>query len=510
MIRLLLFFYSQKAVYSFAVWCILRAEVKTMQSLWTATAVLPEYEALNGDRRAEAAVIGAGMAGILTARLLKEAGVDVVVLEADRIGSGQTKNTTAKITSQHGMIYHKLAEVFSAEAAAHYASAQEKAIGEYRRIIAEYEIDCEFAECSAYLYSRKEAGPLLKEAETAKAAGIDAAFTEETELPFPIKGAVRFGGQARFHPLKFLGGTAEGLTIYEHTPVLTVEGNRIKTGRGTVTAEHIIFACHYPFINVPGYYFMRMHQERSYVKALEGASLPEGMYYGIDEGGLSIRRAGNLLLLGGGSHRTGENREGGRYRWLLEQAREYWPQCRERFRWSAQDCMPLDNIPYIGQFSGDTPNWYVATGFKKWGMTGSMAAAMMLRDAVTGRENPDAELFSPQRFTPSASAVSFVSEGAHAVKNLTRRIFAPPRAETEELPCGHGGVVEYEGEKAGVYKEEDGTLHVVSVKCPHMGCQLEWNSDEKTWDCPCHGSRFDYRGKLLNNPAQEDLETAEQ
>ncbi len=486
-----------------------------MNSLWTETISIPEREALPGDMKTEAAVIGGGLAGILTARLLSESGVRTVVLEADRIGGGQTKNTTAKITSQHGLIYDRLAEQFGMEAAEQYASAGEKAIGEYRRVIKEYGIDCHFTESSACLYScrkGKAQEALMREAETAQALGIPAGFTTKTELPFPVTGAVCFHGQAHFHPLEFLKGAAEGLTVYENTLVLSVEGSQVRTGRGTVSAEHVVFACHYPFVNVPGYYFMRMYQERSYVLALDmegpgrrGAFLPEGMYYGVDRDGLSLRSAAGLLLLGGEGHRTGENREGGRYGKLLERAKALWPDCRERFRWSAQDCMTLDGLPYIGRFSAKTPNWYVATGFQKWGMTNSMAAAMVIRDAIIGKENPDAAVFSPERFTPAASAKNFVSGGLHSVRDLAREVFMPPRAMTEELPCGHGGVVEFEGKKAGVYKEENGELHVVSVRCPHMGCQLEWNPDEKSWDCPCHGSRFDYTGKRIDNPAQEGI-----
>ncbi|MCI8550361.1 MAG: FAD-dependent oxidoreductase [Lachnospiraceae bacterium] len=478
-----------------------------MSSLWTETVSIPRREKLSGDMKTEAVVIGGGMAGILTARLLTESGIRTVVLEAAAIGGGQTKNTTAKITSQHGMIYAKLAEQFGMEAAGQYASANEKAIKEYRRLVEKYDIHCHFTESSAYLYSTGETSgkALWQEAKTAQELGISAEFTEKTELPFPVEGAVCFHGQAHFHPLEFLKGAAEGLSIYENSPVLSVEGRKVRTAEGTVTAEHVVFAAHYPFINVPGYYFMRMYQERSYVVALESAFLPHGMYYGVDVDGLSFRSADGLLLLGGESHRTGENREGGRYKKLMERARAIWPDCRERFRWSAQDCMTLDGVPYIGQFSAKTPNWYVATGFQKWGMSTSMAAAMIIRDGIVGKENPCGEVFSPERFTPAASAKNFISGGLHSVRDLSRQIFALPRAAFEDLPAGHGGVVEYKGEKYGVYKEESGRAHVVSTRCPHMGCQLEWNPDEKSWDCPCHGSRFDYTGKLIDNPAQEGI-----
>ncbi|QNM04310.1 FAD-dependent oxidoreductase [Qiania dongpingensis] len=476
-----------------------------MDSIWTKTKELPKRQTLTEDLKTDAAVIGGGMAGILTAYLLEESGIRTVVLEASRIGSGQTKNTTAKITSQHGLIYDKLLTSFGDEKASQYAQANEKAIREYRRIISYKNISCHFKDTSAYLYSLKEAEPLKKEAEAAKQAGIDACFTTETELPFKVEGAVCFKNQAKFHPLEFLGAAAEELTVFENSRVFDVDKHQVRTANGSVTAENIIFATHYPFLNVPGYYFMRMHQERSYVLALEGASLPEGMYLGIDKNGLSFRSEEELLLFGGAGHRTGENRKGKQYDLLRKQARTFWPECREKAHWSAQDCMTLDGLPYIGTFSSETPNWYAATGFGKWGMTFSMVSAMIIRDKILGRRNPASDLFSPQRFTPSASARTFLDDGLHAVRDLSRQLFSPPRDKTDALPKGHGGIVEYDGKKAGVYKDENGELHVVSPKCPHLGCQLEWNPDEKSWDCPCHGSRFDYEGHLIDNPAQEGL-----
>ena len=281
------------------------------------------------------------------------------------------------------------------------------------------------------------------------------------------------------------------------------------TDRGTVTAEHVVFACHYPFRNVPGYYFLRMHQERSYVLALENAAGLEGMYFGTDGDGLSFRPQGDLLLLGGGGHRTGENSAGGQYQKLRQAARSFWPESRETAAWSAQDGMPLDGVPYIGRFSATTPNWYVATGFQKWGMTSSMVAARLLTDLITTGASPWEEVFTPQRFQPSAAGKALLQESTQAAKGLGRRLFTPPRAEVEALPRGHGGVVEYRGEKLGVYKDDGGEVFCVSVRCPHLGCQLEWNPDEKSWDCPCHGSRFDYRGRLLDGPAQRDADVPE-
>ncbi|NLF35153.1 MAG: FAD-dependent oxidoreductase [Clostridiales bacterium] len=474
------------------------------ESIWSKTVDIPGRPVLSGSLSVEAAVIGGGLAGILTARLLQAAGVQVVVLEADRIGSGQTKNTTAKITAQHGLIYQKLSGMGS-ELSARYAAANRKAIADYARIIAEEHIDCGFTRAPAYLYSTASPEPLRLEADAAQRAGIDAVFTTDTALPFPVKGAVKFHDQAQFHPLAFLRAVSQPLDIYEHTRVTKVEGETLFTDRGTVTAKHIVFATHFPFLNFPGYYFLRMHQARSYVVALEHAAQLDDMYLGVDDDGLSLRTSGPYLLLGGGGHRTGEHSAGGSYQLLRDKAAKYWPGSREAAHWSAQDCMTLDGIPYIGRFSGNRPNWYVATGFGKWGMTSSMVSATLLTALITGAEAQEAAVFSPQRFASPASAKTLLQNSLQAVKGLSRELISLPPDYAESLGCGRGGVVDYKGRKLGVYKDESGQLFAIDPRCPHLGCQLEWNPDERSWDCPCHGSRFDYRGNLLDGPAQEDL-----
>lgn len=476
-----------------------------MESIWSKTTEPSERAPLSGDLTAEAAVIGGGMAGILTAYFLQQRGIKTVVLDAGRIGGGQTKNTTAKITAQHGLIYHKLLQSFGEEKARQYASANQLAIAAYRGLISENKIACHFENLPAFLYSTHETEELEREALAAAQLGIAAELTTATALPFPVAGALKFSEQAQFHPLEFLYAIAKKLTVFEHTRAKGVDCDRIATDNGTVTAKHIVFACHYPFLNVPGYFFARMHQERSYVLALENAARLDGMYLGVGGDSLSFRNSGGQLLLGGGGHRTGENRAGGRYASLREQAKLFWPKSFEAAHWSAQDCMPLDSVPYIGQFSSSSAGWYVATGFQKWGMTSSMVSAMLLSDQIAGIENPNAPVFSPQRFSPSASAKAFLADSLQAVAGLSRQVFTPPRAALEALPNGHGGVVEHEGQKVGVYRDEDGALWVVSTRCPHLGCQLEWNPDEKSWDCPCHGSRFDYKGVLIDGPAQENL-----
>lgn len=441
-----------------------------MESLWRKQTGKIEASLKENQNQWDVIVIGAGMAGILTAYYLQKKGKDVLVLEANEIASGQTERTTAKITSQHGMKYHKLIKTVGKKKARLYAKANEAAIEEYEKLIDDLGIDCDFKRVPAYLYTTENEKKLNKEGEAAASIGIDVFFESETELPFLIKGAIGFPNQAQFSPLKFVKHIAKEINILEHTKAVDVKGNQVITETQNFTADKIVAATHYPFIDVPGFYFLRQHQERSYVLALSGCNEIEGMYYSLDQEGLSLRQAGKYLLLGGSSHRTGTNKVGGAYELLERAQKHYFPDSEEVTRWSAQDCMTHDGIPFIGKYSNLKSNLYVATGFQKWGMTSSMVAAMILSDEISGIENPYAKLFSPQRIQIRASFMNFLIDVGMSIKGLTKGLF------TRKAP-----------------------------RCPHMGCQLVWNPDEKSWDCPCHGSRFEEDGKLLDNPAEIDI-----
>ncbi|MGV1057955.1 FAD-dependent oxidoreductase [Clostridium perfringens] len=450
-------------------------------------------------------VIGAGIAGVLTAYMLKQKGRDVVLIDAAEIASGNIKNTTAKITSQHDLIYSKLIAEFGEEKARQYAKANELAIKKYKEIIEDKRIECDFEEKPAYVYSLNEVDVLKEEVEAAKNLGIDAEFVQEANLPFKINGAVKFNNQAQFNPLKFLKGISNELVIYENTRALEIKENLVVTSGGNITANNIVVATHYPIMNAPGYYFMKMHQERSYVLALENTSEIDGMYIDLNKEGYSFRTYNNLLLLGGISHRTGENEEGGSYDELRKVAKRLYPKAKEKYYWSAQDCMTIDGIPYIGRYSSETPNIYVATGFNKWGMTSSMVSAMIISDMILEKENDFSEIFSPRRFDLSLSINNIANDLIETAKNFIAQKVYIPSSEIEHIKNGHGGIIEYNGEKVGVYKNKEGKEFFVSTKCTHLGCQLSWNSDELTWDCPCHGSRFDYKGRLIGSPATKDL-----
>ena len=429
-----------------------------METLWTKQSPMPRFPRLRGEVRADVLVIGGGLTGLLCARELAQAGAQVLLVEADHICGGTTKGTTAKITSQHGLLYHKLIRRFGTEKAGLYLAANQAALEKYRTLCRD--IDCGFQEKDAYVYSLDNRKKLEQEVSALESLGVPAELTERPPLPLSAVGAVRFPNQAQFNPLPFAAAMAKDLRIYEHSPVLELGPHTARTAEGMIRAENIIIATHFPILNKHGAYFLKMYQRRSYVLALENAPDVDGMYLDEAEDGLSFRNAQNLLLLGGGGHRTG--RRGGGWAALEDFAKRSYPQAKILCRWAAQDCMTLDQIPYIGPYAKGTEGLYTATGFNKWGMTSAMAAAGILADAVLGRENPYAALFSPSR---SMLRPQLAANAAEATLSL---------------------------------------LKPTAPRCPHMGCALTWNRREHSWDCPCHGSRFREDGKLIEGPATDD------
>lgn len=430
-----------------------------MASLWQSTIDLPQFDRLEHDLKTDVLIIGGGMAGILCAYLLSQSNIDCTVIEANRICSGITKNTTAKITSQHGLIYHKLMRKYGIDYAKLYLYANETAFMKFRSLCKD--IDCDFEPKDAFVYSCDNREEIEAEVNTLKRIGFDAEFVPELPLPFRVAGAVKFPNQAQFHPLKFVSAIIPNLRIFENTPARKLSPHTVITDRAAITAQHIIAATHFPFINKHGFYYLKQYQHRSYVLALKNAANMDGMYVDAAKTGMSFRNYYDLLLLGGGGHRTGK--QGGNWTELEQFASQVYPHAEIIYKWAAQDCMTLDDVPYIGQYSSKTPHFYVATGFNKWGMTSSMVAAMLLTDKITGKECSYAPVFDPSRsMLHPQLAVNAWEATVNFVKPTLKR-------------------------------------------CPHLGCALSWNAQEHSWDCPCHGSRFTETGLLIDNPATGDL-----
>ncbi len=428
------------------------------KSVWESTASRVRFEQLRGNKSTDVLIIGGGIAGILCAYKLKGAGIDFILVEAKDICGGITKNTTAKITLGHGLIYDKMIKRFSFEKAKLYLQAQIQASEEYRELCKE--IDCDWESRDSYVYSLKSSEKIHKEIDALNRLGVKAEFRETQELPFSIEGAILVKNQAQFNPLKFLYEIAEGLPIYENTKVTGLTPHKAITNYGEISYKKLIVATHFPMLNKHGLYPLKLYQHRAYVIALKNAQNVNGMYVDESDAGMSFRSYGDVLLLGGGGHRTGKS--GGCWQELETFAKKHYKNAEIVGKWATQDCMTLDGIPYVGQYSKSTPNLFVATGFNKWGMTNSMAAASILSSLVQGKSSPYAEVFSPQRspFRPQLAVNAFESAL--------------------------------------------GLLTPTAPRCPHLGCALKYNPAEHSWDCPCHGSRFDESGQLIDNPATDD------
>ncbi len=429
-----------------------------MSSLWHETAVLPSFPNLYENIKADVLIIGGGMAGLLTAYLLKEKGISSVILESGKICGGTTGNTTAKITFQHGLIYSDLIKKGTETAKAYY-EANCLALKKYRKL--SEKIKCDFEIKDNYIYSTDNRQKIEDELNALRKIGAEGSFTEKLPLPFSTVGAVKTKSQAQFHPLLFASEIAKDLTVYEKSRVIKMKGNTALTETGSVKADNVIVATHFPFINKHGLYSLKLYQHRSYVIALENAQELSGMYLDEKDKGLSFRNYRGLLLLGGGDHRTGK--KGGSYTELRKKAKDFYPDAQEKFHWAAQDCMSLDSMPYIGSYSKSTHNLYTLTGFNKWGMTGAMSGALILSDLLSGKRNPYAEFFSPSR------------------NMLTPNIFLN----------GVESILGY--------------LYPTAKRCPHLGCALRYNKAEHSWDCPCHGSRFSGSGRVIDGPANGNL-----
>lgn len=429
-----------------------------MKSVWSDHSNIPQFPQLHKDIKTEVLIIGGGMCGVLCAYFLEQKGIDYVLVEGERIGQGITKNTTAKVTSQHGLIYDKLIKNAEIEKAKMYLQSNEDALSKYRELC--QNIKCDFEQKDAYTYSLSDRKQLEDEVKAVNVLGLKAELVDKLPLPFETKGAIKVGNQAQFNPLLFLSEIVKGLKIYENTFIRDIKDHTAIADDVKITANKIIVATHFPLINKHGSYFLKMYQHRSYVIALENAPKVNGMYVDEAQKGMSFRNYEDLLLIGGGDHRTGKS--GGNWQELRDFAKKNYPKAIEKYAWATQDCMSLDGIPYIGHYSKQTPHMYVATGFNKWGMTSSMVAAMILSEMVMGKDNEWRQVYSPHR---SMLKPQLFMNGVEAVSNL---------------------------------------LTPTMKRCPHMRCALKWNKIERTWDCPCHGSRFDNKGQLIDNPAKHN------
>lgn len=491
------------------------------KSYWLTSTPTTNYPTLNENIDVDILIIGGGLAGISCAYLLQKEGFKIAILEADHICQGATAHTTAKITSQHGLIYDKIRKQTGEELARQYANANESAIHEFKRIIEDNRIDCDYIPQSAFVYTEQDKyiKKIKNEVEAASDLGIKASYVEEIPFPISIKAAVRFDNQAQFHPRKYLLSLANIINnndvhIYENSRAVNIEKDDsyiITTeNKYKVKAKNVIIASQYPFYNKHGIYFARVFPKRSYIVGIKAKEkYPGGMYINAEDPTRSLRHQntedGELTLVVGSNHTTGQDNDTNiHYQELVNFANSIFTIEDIPYRWSTQDYDTVDGVPYIGNYTSNTPNMYVATGFQQWGMTNSMVSAMILRDLIVKGKNQWQDVYNPSRKNIFSSAKNFLVENLKVAENLLDGKLSS-LSEDIDIEPGEGKVIKIEGERIGAYRDEDENLHLVNTTCPHMGCELNWNPAERSWDCPCHGSRFTYEGEIIEGPSVKPL-----
>lgn len=496
------------------------------ESFWINSTTLPSFEKLTRDISTDVVVVGGGISGISTAYLLSKEGLKVTLIDAGKILNGTTGHTTAKLTIQHNLIYDELISNLGNEKAQLYYGANNDALNFITKMVSENNIPCDYITEDAYIYtnSSQYEEKLENEFKAYEKLGISSEYLNSIDIPVPIKSAIKVKNQGQFHPLKYMYFMVNAIvekqgTIFENTKALDIEFSDLPvviTEEGyKIRASNVVICTHFPFYNTRGLYFARMYPERSYVLGIKAVKdFPGGMYISAEGPGRSIRftpyKGEKLLLIGGENHKTGQGEDTlSHYTALRQFAEDNFGVKSIEYRWSAQDLTTLDKVPYIGYLTSDLPNVYVATGFRKWGMTNSTAASMIIRDMIIGIENPYIDLFTPSRFNTDPSLKNVFVQNSDVAKNLIKGKLETPSESIEYIELDQGKVISYKGRRAGAYKDKEGKVHTVDTTCTHMGCELQWNSGERTWDCPCHGSRFSYKGEVVEGPALKPLEVLE-
>ena len=490
------------------------------RSLWVETSKAPEHPPLTTELHTDVVVIGAGVFGLSTALMLREAGYSVAVLEAAQVATGVSGYTTGKVSSLHQVKYAQLTLSHGPDGARTYGEANEAALRQVERWVEQYGIDCSLERQPAYLYARNHAEALVVAAELAAArkAGLPVEEADDPGLPFAVKRALRFRDQLLYHVRRYCLGLAEafvaaGGQIYEQTRVTDLQETEhevtVQTRRGPlVFARHVVQATLIPFWDRGGY-FARERPSRSYLIAARLAEPAlEAMYINALPPVRSLRPAlgGQYVLVGGESHTVGQEPDTwGRYEALEAFAREHFAVESIDYRWSSQDFVPAGGLPFIGRMP-TTDRVYVGTGFQKWGLSLGTAAAKVIVEGIEGRTSAFAELTDAARLEPVREALGVTGRGLDFTKHMvSERIRALKVPAAETLKAGEGAIASHDGGRVAAYRGEDGHLHLVSPVCTHMGCYVTWNPAETAWDCPCHGSRFGTDGRVLQGPAVEDL-----
>ena len=493
-----------------------------MESIWNESIKnKPQFSEITENIKTSVCIIGAGLTGLSAGYYLSNY-TDVVILEKDRLCNSTSGKNTGKVTSQHGVFYKYLIDSNGKDFAKKYFEANEKAIKNIEEIINKENIQCDFEKESAYVFSREENGIEQLKDEKKAIDNIEkekCKYVKNIELPIEKAEAIKFENQAKFNPTKYAYGLANCITknggkIFEKSKATNINkvGDKyeISVNDYKITADKVVIATRYPTINVPGYYFLKMYQSSSYaVIADVKEDLFEGMYISLDMPVVSFRTVNKngkkLLLAVGYDYKTGEEQPVNGYTKLEDTVKKMYPKSEILYKWTAEDCISLDKIPYIGEYSNLMKNLYVATGFKKWGITLSNVAANILTDKILGKENEYEEIFKSTRLEPIKNKDEFKNMLKQATDSIILSKFKMPKETIDSVEKGQGKIVQVDNQKVGVYKSETGEIYVVKPVCTHLKCELHFNNFDKIWECPCHGSKFSYDGRSLEVPGIEDL-----
>jgi glycine/D-amino acid oxidase-like deaminating enzyme/nitrite reductase/ring-hydroxylating ferredoxin subunit len=486
------------------------------RTYWNATADAPDFPALSGGVAVDVAIVGGGIVGVTTARLLKDRGLRVAIVEARRVGRQVTGKSTAKMSSQHGILYQDLERKFGEDKARLYAEAQEAGLRTIADLAARHQVDADIEAMPAFVYTLDEdkVARIEKEVEVARRLGLPASLTRDTGLPFEVLAAMRWDGQAHFHPVKYVAGLAatipgDGCHVFERSRAVDYEPTRVVTEGGSVSARHVVMATHLPLGQI-GLYYATNYPKAEPVAAAPIRRIPPGMYKNADQPSHSIRThrgaGGQVYGIVAGTHfKPGHPDE--ELRWMEEIERwlvDNFDAGPIEYRWVNEDYTPMDGAPFIG-WSSRSGGYLVATGFNAWGISNGTVAAEIIADLATGVENRWLDLFDATRVKPVAGAAEFAKENLSVAAHLVGGYLGSKATSYDELRPGEAAILRIDGDNVAAYRDEEGRLHAVSAVCTHMGCLVGWNATDRTWDCPCHGSRFELGGEVIHGPATQPL-----
>jgi len=492
------------------------------QSYWNATAPGSDFPRLERDLTVDVAIVGGGIVGVTTARLLKDRGVSCALIEARRVGEEVTGKSTAKITSQHNIAYTTIERKFGEEGAQCYAEANEAGLRTIVELAGRHGIDCDLERKAAFTYTRDErqVSRIEQEAELARILGLPASLTRDTGLPFDVLAAMRWDDQAQFHPVKYVKGLAatlpgDGVHVFEGSRVVDWAGDRVATDAAEVRARHVVMATHLPLGQTGLFYAQNYpHMHAVIMGRAEPRRVPDGMYISAETPHHSLRghrdeTGQSWLILTGPTFRHGHVDEEREAFAEIERFAAGHFGVRPDYRWTNEDYKPMDHAPFVGWSSSAPGGVLVATGFNAWGISNGTAAAMLLADMIGERDNPWLDLYDALRVKPLAGAKEFVKGNAEVASHLVGGWLSPKPRGFDELKPGEAAILKVDGRNVAGYRDEGGRLHAVSAACTHMGCVVGWNETDRSWDCPCHGSRFALDGTVVHGPAVKALEAVE-